>query len=86
MLGAQAGVGLQPLGGNQTPSLLAAQAADNNGTSNFGQNANIGTPNTGPAGNSMNGGNPGAISEMTMNAPASSVVLATTGGNNNFCG
>jgi hypothetical protein len=87
MLATQSGVGLQPIGGNQTPSLLSEMAeSQSNGTGAFGTSPNIGTPSTGPAGNVMNGGNPGATSELTIDTPANSLTLATTGGNNNFCG
>jgi hypothetical protein len=82
-------VGLQPLGSNQTPTLLSEMSeAGNNGTANVpqGGNANVGSPSTGGAGNPMNGGNPGASGQLTLNAPASSVTYATTGGNNNFGG
>lgn len=73
-------VGLQPLGGNQTPTLLSEMSeAGANGTSNFGQGASMGAPSSGGAGNPANGGNPGAPSELTVNAPASALTFAGTG-------
>jgi hypothetical protein len=79
---AEVGLGAGTNGfGATAPTLLATLAAcGNNGTASLpGANApdaspNIGSPNNGPAGNVMNGANPGATSELQNTVPANGAV------------
>jgi hypothetical protein len=44
---------------------------------NPGGSPNVGMPSTGPAANTLNGGNPGAPPELQSNGPASALVLVS---------
>jgi hypothetical protein len=76
MMSGPGDVGAQPLGGNQTPSLLAEMSeAGNNGTGTVTvgcPSANIGTPSNGGPGT---GTNNGGVPQVTLNCPANALVL-----------